>query len=150
MANMVFKDNSAIVLRKIGTNSQTAMNDAASMLVEAVQEKMLYGYHAPHGRPPHTEIVDTGALFDSIQAEVRRDSQNSFSVDVGTNLQYGRWVHEGYTQKAGLVFKGSDGNWYTTKGGRIEGRPFISDGVMEKQKELRQLLSTDLSAGFEK
>lgn len=150
MANMVFKDNSAVILRKIGTNSQTAMQNAADMLVEAVQEKMLYGYHTPHGRPPHTEIVDTGALFESIQAKVKRVAQNAFNVDVGTDLEYGRWVHEGYTQKAGLVFQGSDGNWYTTKGGRIEGRPFIRDGVMGKQKELKELLSTDLSAGFGK
>lgn len=130
MANMVFKDNSAVVLRKIGTNSQTAMRNAADMLVEAVQEKMLYGYHTPHGRPPHTEIVDTGRLFESIQAAVKRDSQNAFSVDVGTDVEYARYVHDGTS--------------------RVEGRPFIRDGVMGKQKELKELLSTDLSAGFEK
>lgn len=130
MANMVFKDNSAVVLRKIGTNSQTAMQNAADMLVEAVQEKMLYGYHTPHGRPPHTEIVDTGRLFESIQAAVKRDSQNAFSVDVGTDVEYAQYVHDGTS--------------------RVESRPFIRDGVMGKQKELKELLSTDLSAGFEK
>lgn len=130
MANMVFKDNSAIVLRKIGTNSQTAMQNAADMLVEAVQEKMLYGYHTSHGRPPHTEIVDTGRLFESIQAAVKRDSQNAFSVDVGTDVEYAQYVHDGTS--------------------RVESRPFIRDGVMGKQKELKELLSTDLSAGFEK
>ena len=130
MANMVFKDNSAVILRKIGTNSQTAMQNAADMLVESVQEKMLYGYHTSHGRPPHTEIVDTGALFESIQAEVRRDSQNAFSVDVGTDKDYAIYVHDGTS--------------------KLEGRPFITDGVMGKQKELKELLSTDLSAGFGK
>lgn len=130
MANMVFKDNSAVVLRKIGTNSQTAMQNAADMLVEAVQEKMLYGYHTPHGRPPHTEIVDTGRLFESIQAAVKRDSQNAFSVDVGTDVEYAQYVHDGTS--------------------RVESRPFIRDGVLGKQKELKELLSTDLSAGFEK
>lgn len=130
MANMVFKDNSAVVLRQIGTNSQTAMDKAATMLVEAVQEKMLYGYHTAHGRPPHTEIVDTGRLFESIQASVKRDSQNAFSVDVGTDVPYAIYVHDGTT--------------------RVESRPFITDGVMGKQKELRELLSTDLSAGFGK
>ena len=130
MANMVFKDNSALVLRKIGTNSQAAMQNAADMLVEAVQEKMLYGYHTPHGRPPHTEIVDTGRLFESIQAAVKRDSQNAFSVDVGTDVEYAQYVHDGTS--------------------RVESRPFIRDGVMGKQKELKELLSTDLSAGFEK
>lgn len=130
MANMVFKDNSAVVLRKIGTNSQTAMDNAASMLVEAVQEKMLYGYHTLHGKPPHTEIVDTGRLFESIQAAVKRDSQNAFSVDVGTDVEYAQYVHDGTS--------------------RVESRPFIRDGVLGKQNELKELLSTDLSAGFEK
>ncbi len=130
MANMVFKDNSAVVLRKIGTNSRTAMQNAADMLVEAVQEKMLYGYHTPHGQPPHTEIVDTGRLFESIQAAVKRDSQNAFSVDVGTDVEYAQYVHDGTS--------------------RVESRPFIRDGVLGKQKELKELLSTDLSAGFEK
>lgn len=130
MANMVFKDNSAVVLRKIGTNSQTAMQNAADMLVEAVQEKMLYGYHTPHGRPSHTEIVDTGRLFESIQAAVKRDSQNAFSVDVGTDVEYAQYVHDGTS--------------------RVESRPFIRDGVLGKQKKLKELLSTDLSAGFEK
>lgn len=130
MANIVFKDNSAVVLRKIGTNSRTAMQNAADMLVEAVQEKMLYGYHTPHGRPPHTEIVDTGRLFESIQAAVKRDSQNAFSVDVGTDVEYAQYVHDGTS--------------------RVESRPFIRDGVMGKQKELKELLSTNLSAGFEK
>ena len=125
-----FNDYSAIVLRQIGTNSQTAMNNAADMLVEAVQEKMLYGYKDVHGNPPHTEIVDTGALFDSIEAVVKRDSQNVFSTDVGTVVPYAGYVHDGTS--------------------KLKGRPFITDGVMSKQKELKELLSTNLSAGFGK
>ena len=128
MANFTFQDHSDVVLRQIGTNSQQAMNDAAVMLVEAVQEKMLYGYSTLHGRPPHTEIVDTGRLFDSIQAEVKRDSQNAFSVTVGTDVPYAVYVHDG-TRK-------------------LESRPFIRDGVMSKQTELASLLASDLSAGF--
>lgn len=128
MANFTFQDHSDVVLRQIGTNSQQAMNDAAAMLVEAVQEKMMYGYSTLHGRPPHTEIVDTGRLFDSIQAEVKRDSQNAFSVTVGTDVPYAVYVHDG-TRK-------------------LESRPFIRDGVMGKQTELASLLAADLSTGF--
>ena len=72
MANYTFQDNSDIVLRKVGTNSRSAMDKAAEIMVESIQEKILYGYHDVHGNPPHTEIVDTGRLFDSIKAQVRR------------------------------------------------------------------------------
>ena len=129
MSNVSFKDNSALVLRRIGTNSQTAMEKAAELLVEAVQEKILYGYSDVHGNPPHTEIVDTGALFDSIQASARRDSQNTYSTEVGTNIPYAQYVHDG-------TYK-------------LKGRPFITDAVMDSQEQLRALLSGQLTAGFD-
>jgi HK97 gp10 family phage protein len=130
VAGAKFIDNSAVVLRRIGTNSEQAMKDAAELLVEAVQEKILYGYKDVHGTPPHTEIVDTGRLFDSIGAEVRRDSQNAYSTMVGANTTYARYVHDGTS--------------------KLKGRPFVRDGVMDSQKSLQRLLSTDLSAGFDK
>lgn len=128
--NVRFQDNSAIVLRQIGTNSQRAMQNAGERLVESVQEKMLYGYKDLHGNPPHTEIVDTGALFDSIEAIVKRDSQNAFSVSVGTDIPYAGYVHNGTS--------------------KLKGRPFITDGAMAVQEELKEILATDLSAGFTK
>lgn len=128
-ANVVFKDYSAVVLSKMGTNSQTAMKNAGDLLVEAVQEKMLYGYKDVHGNPPHTEIVDTGRLFDSIEAQVKRDSQNAFSTEVGTVVPYTIYVHNGTS--------------------KLKGRPFITDGVMSAQEELKKLLSSDLSSGFD-
>lgn len=128
MADVRFVDNSAVVLRQMGTNSQQTMKDAADMLVEAVQEKILYGYSEPHGQPPHTEIVDTGRLFDSIDAQVKRDSQNAYSVEVGANTPYARYVHEGTS--------------------KLHGRPFIRDAVMDSQSDLKEILSTGLAAGF--
>lgn len=127
-ANVVFKDHSAVVLSKMGTNSQTAIKNAGDLLVEAVQEKMLYGYHDVHGDPPHTEIVDTGRLFDSIEALVKRDSQNAFSADVGTDVPYAIYVHDGTS--------------------KLKGRPFITDGVTSAQEALKKSLSADLSSGF--
>ena len=129
MADVRFVNNSAMILRRIGTNSQAAMDAAAEMLVEDVQEKMLYGYSDVHGNPPHTEIVDTGRLFESIDAAVSRDSQNAFSVEVGTNVPYAIYVHEG-THK-------------------LKGRPFISDAILENREKLKELLSTDLKIGFD-
>ena len=130
MAGVKFIDNSALILNRIGTNSQQAMRDAADMLVEAVQEKIMYGYKDVHGNPPHTEIVDTGKLFDSIEADVKRDSQNAYSVTVGANTKYAQYVHDGTS--------------------KLKGRPFVRDGVMGSQKALQNLLSTDLSAGLKK
>ena len=130
MAETRFVDNSAIVLRQMGTNCRQTMQDAAALLVEAVQEKILYGYNEPHGRPPHTEIVDTGRLFDSIDAQVKRDSQNAYSVAVGADTPYARYVHEGTS--------------------KLHGRPFIRDAVMDSQNDLRDLLSTGLAAGFDR
>lgn len=123
-----FKDNSAIVLRQIGTNSKAAMDAAGEAMVEAVQEKMLYGYHDMHGQPPHTEIVDTGRLFESIQAAVKRDSQNAYSTEVGTDVPYAIYVHEG-------TYK-------------LRGRPFITDGVLDSRPKLKDILSEKLKAGF--
>ena len=130
MADVKFIDNSALILNRIGANSQQAMRDAADMLVEAVQDKIMYGYKDVHGNPPHTEIVDTGKLFDSIEADVKRDSQNAYSVTVGANTKYAQYVHDGTS--------------------KLKGRPFVRDGVMGSQKALQNLLSTDLSAGFNK
>ena len=128
MSEVRFVDHSAVVLRKIGTNSKTAMDNVAEMLVEAVQEKILYGYKDVHGNPPHTEIVDTGKLFESITAEVKRDSQNAYSTPVGANTKYAKYVHDGTS--------------------KLKGRPFVRDGVMSRQKEMQKILSEDLSHGL--
>lgn len=125
---MKFIDNSAVVLRKIGTNSKEAMDAAAELLVEAVQTKMLYGYKDWHGNPPHTEIVDTGALFDSIRASVKRDSKNAYSVTVGSDLDYAGYVHDGTS--------------------KLKGRPYIRDGVYDSQDQLYALLGEKISTGF--
>ena len=123
-----FIDNTTIVLRKIDANCSQAMQAVADVLVESVQEKMLYGYHTPHGNPPHTEIVDTGALFDSIEASPGKVSQNTYGVNVGTNLHYASYVHDG------------------TK--KFVGRPFIRDGVLEAGNKIRETLSEIIPNGF--
>ena len=130
MANYSFQDNSDIVLRKVGTNSRNAMDKAAEIMVESIQEKILYGYHDVHGNPPHTEIVDTGRLFDSIKAQVRRTSQNAYATEAGTDVPYAIYVHDGTR--------------------RLKGRPFITDGILAAQPELKEILSDELKQGFGK
>ena len=123
-----FVDNSDIILRKVANNCQGAMEQVGELLVEAVQGKILYGYHDVHGNPPHTEIVDTGALFDSIGADVSRASQNAFGVSVGAGVSYAQYVHDG-THK-------------------LKGRPFLTDGVMESLQEVQSILAGEIPKGI--
>lgn len=121
-----FVDNSAEVLRKLRGAIDGVAEQIKEDLVEGVQEKMLYGYNDPHGSDGHTEIVDTGRLFDSIQAEVKRVSQNTVDINVGATgeTNYAVYVHEG-THK-------------------LKGRPFITDGVQEKREHIRATLENGL------
>lgn len=127
-SNVRFVDNSDVILRRVASNSQAAMKAVSEMLVEAVEEKILYGYKDVHGNPPHTEIVDTGRLFDSIEADVSRDSQNAFTVSVGANTPYAVYVHEG-------TYK-------------LKGRTFITDAVMGKKNEVQSILAGELPKGI--
>ena len=127
-SNMRFVDNSDVILRRVASNSQAAMKAVSEMLVEAVEEKILYGYKDVHGNPPHTEIVDTGRLFDSIDADVSRDSQNAFTVSVGANTPYAVYVHEG-------TYK-------------LKGRAFITDAVTGKSGEVQSILAGELPKGI--
>ena len=127
-SNVRFVDNSDVILRLVASNSQAAMKAVSEMLVEAVEEKILYGYKDVHGNPPHTEIVDTGRLFDSIDADVSRDSQNAFTVSVGANTPYAVYVHEG-------TYK-------------LKGRAFITDAVMGKKSEVQSILAGELPKGI--
>lgn len=123
-----FVDNSDIILRKVANNCQGAMEQVGELLVEAVQGKILYGYHDVHGNPPHTEIVDTGALFDSIEADVSRASQNAFGVSVGAGVTYAQYVHDG-------TYK-------------LKGRPFLTDGVMESRQEVKSIIAGEIPKGI--
>ena len=146
--SVTFKSNLDLVLRMMRANNKEAAEAAAAIAVESVQERMLYGYKDLHGRPPHTEIVDTETLFDSIKGESKKVSQNVQTVSVGTSVPYAKYVHEGYTQPAGLRFKDKDGNWYTTKGGKIKGRPFLRDGINAAKDDLESAVGTAWKKGF--
>lgn len=123
-----FIDNTAIVLRKIDANALKAMDAVAEVLVEAVQDKMLYGYHTPHGKDGHTEILESGDLFDSIQAIPHKVSQNTYGARVGSDLNYAGYVHDG-TRK-------------------LVGRPFIRDGVLDAGDRIREVLANIIPNGF--
>lgn len=123
-----FKSHADVVLRQLHGNAASTMDAVGELLVESVQEKMLYGYDEPHGKDGHTEIVDTGALFDSIQAETRTVSQNAFAVDVGSDKKYMKYVHDGTS--------------------KLKGRPFIRDGVTDALDEVEDIMQNHLRQGF--
>ena len=80
--NYVFKDNTELVLNAIASATKEGAQKMADCAVESVQHQILYGYHDPHGKDGHTEIVDTEALFYSIKGDVQRQSQNLYTVTV--------------------------------------------------------------------
>lgn len=130
------KDNRDLIFRRLAENSAASMEALAPAMVEAVQNQMLYGYHTPHGPDGHTEIVDTGRLFDSISADVNQVSQNAYSVNVGVPAgtipaEYAQFVHDGTS--------------------KLEGRPFITDGLTsnEAKAKIKDIYSENLPVGFE-
>lgn len=121
-----FKDNSTQVFKAVIGQMDDAADQLKQELVEAVQTKMLYGYKDRHGPDGHTEIVDTGRLFDSIDANVQRVSQNAVDIEVGSNdVPYAIFVHNG-TRK-------------------LKGRPFIRDTMREQQGHIRDVIKNNLS-----
>ena len=119
-----FTDNSEIFIKAMGRGLGTAGDAVAQICVDAIQEKMLYGYHTPHGEDGHTEILQTGALFDSIQASAKRQSQNLVTVTASAGTDYASYVHNG-------TYK-------------LEGRPFITDGVTEALPQIKSAIESAL------
>lgn len=119
-----FTDNSEIFIKAMQKGLGAAGEKVAEIAVEGVQNKMLYGYHTPHGEDGHTAILDTGALFDSIEGKVKRASQNLVTVTVTAGTEYASYVHNG-------TYK-------------LEGRPFITDGVNEVTPQIKSAIETAL------
>ena len=130
MAKYTVKSNVDLVMQQLSANAASTMNRCGEIAVEAIQNQMLYGYGTPHGPDGHTEIVDTGRLFDSIQATVTRVSQNLVTAEAGTNVEYAGYVHNG-------TYK-------------LEPRPFVRDALLseETQDKLKTAITEGVSQGF--
>lgn len=120
-SNFTFKDNTDIILKAIESATEEGADKMAKIGVDSVQYQMLYGYKDPHGKDGHTEIVETGKLFDSIKGEVKRVSQNAYTVTVGTDVKYAIYVHNG-------TYK-------------LKARRFITDGIMRAQKDMEKAMT---------
>ena len=126
----IVTNNVDLIVAQIAENAKAAMEAAGVIGVEAVQNQMLYGYGIPHGPDGHTEIVDTGRLFDSITAETSRSSQNLVSVAVGTGVSYAGYVHNG-------TYK-------------MTARPFIRDAIMnpDTQERMMSVITSQIGQGI--
>lgn len=127
---VVFRDYSTEVLRRVRGNMRQAGIDVGDIARDAVQSQMLWGYHDVHGLPdnPHTEIVDTGRLFDSIRAQVNPINANVYQTVVGTDVPYAIYVHEG-------TYK-------------LKGRPFITDGINASRADIMAAIRAAMRNGM--
>ena len=118
-SNYVFKDNTELVLNALASATKEGAQKMADCAVESVQYQILYGYKDPHGKDGHTEIVDTGALFDSINGDVKRQSQNLYTITVGTDRPYAVYVHNGTRY--------------------LKARRFITDGINRARGDMEDI-----------
>lgn len=123
-SNYVFKDNTELILNALASATADGAKKMADCAVESVQNQILYGYKDPHGKDGHTEIVDTGALFDSINGDVQRQSQNLYTITVGTDRPYAVYVHNG-TRK-------------------LKARRFITDGINKARGGMEDILRNEM------
>jgi HK97 gp10 family phage protein len=122
--NYVFKDNTELVLNALHSATKEGAQKMADCAVDSVQYQILYGYKDPHGKDGHTEIVDTGALFDSIKGDVKRQSQNLYTITVGTDRKYAVYVHNGTRY--------------------IKARRFITDGINRARGDMEDILRDEM------
>ena len=122
--NYVFKDNTELVLNALASATKEGAQKMADCAVDSVQYQILYGYKDPHGKDGHTEIVDTGALFDSIKGDVKRQSQNLYTITVGTDRKYAVYVHNGTR--------------------RLKARRFITDGINRARGDMEEILRDEM------
>lgn len=122
--NYVFKDNTELVLNALASATAEGAQKMADCAVDSVQYQILYGYKDPHGDDGHTEIVDTGALFDSIKGDVKRQSQNLYTITVGTDRKYAVYVHNGTRY--------------------LKARRFITDGINRARGDMEDILRDEM------
>lgn len=108
------------------------VNNMPQQVAQAVQQACL----AIEAQAKNNCPVGSGDLRRSIQTEVKTEGDKTVGV-VGTNLEYGVYVHEGtgiYSRSGAgrtdvpwVYMSEEDGKFYTTSG--IQPTPFLEDAV---------------------
>lgn len=115
-----FKDNSVAVLAAMELAKKKTLTEIGLTAVEVTNDYMQTRY----GRP----IYQTGDLMRSIAFNVRTADD---AVDVGSNLEYAPWVHNG-TARTSKEFP--------------NGRPFLRDAIMENKDIWSEIAGQEISA----
>lgn len=111
--SVTINDNSAQVRALLAANKERALT---AMGIEAAGS--VKGYMATN------QIRDTGTLMGSINYGLSGED----SVDVGTNVEYATFVHEGTYKMAG--------------------RPYITNGVSGAWSRIQKIAEQELKRGF--
>lgn len=113
-------DNSAQFAAKLRENAKRTL---VAIGIESVKN-IMDGMDTLYGKP----IWDTGDLHRSISYEVEQSGENT--VDIGTEIEYGKFVHEG-------TYK-------------IAGRPFIRDSMLGDfaQDRLKEVIAAYMRKGI--
>lgn len=130
-----FIDNSDKVKDMMAGNKKAALAAMGITAVGLIVKQMQSGYQDPHptrdsqGRltgGTHTDIWYTGDLQRDVNAEVENSGPDT--VDVGNSLTYAVFVSEGTS--------------------RMQGRPYIKDGIEGGRDELQRVAENELKKGF--
>lgn len=111
-------DNTANVKSKLKSNLKNALDSVGSEAVALIRDQMLSGYtKAPY---------DTGNLFRSIDYYIK----SADTVAVGTDVDYGKYVHDGTYKMAA--------------------RPFIRDALINGygKQRLQSVAKEEIAKGF--
>ena len=121
-------DNREKVMHALYSQMKEASEEIKETVLDSVLWQMLHGYNEPHGEDGHTEIYDTGRLYESMNAKVDEvfnsgfgitlSNNKSFRITVSTDTEYASYVHNGTT--------------------RLKGRPFITDGINRQTYNIEQ------------
>ena len=134
MPSIKIVDNSSKVLRALNTQMGDAANEIKDTVIDSIMWQMLYGYNEPHGEDGHTEIYDTGALMQSLDAKVDNVFNSGIGINLGNNVSY-RVTVSADTEYASYVHQGTS---------TLHGRPFITDGINRVKPTLEAITKKHL------
>lgn len=91
----------------------------------------------------------TPVQFGILRRSMTHDyvDEENLTVDIGSNIQYAKWVEEGYNQKAGQYVPVL-GKKLTGK--HIDGRWMIRDGITLAESKMENILQEKLKERFKK
>lgn len=117
-ADAVAADNAYITV--VQDNSHLIAQLLPKAIAKALEEVGILAEGHVVGYMTKNHIVDTGRLRNSITHAIQGDR----TVIVGTNVIYGRYVHNGTS--------------------RVDPRPFLTDPVQQHAKEYREVIKNGL------